>query len=81
MSLFPPDPRMERFVDALRVHDALSDGASAAQIVEAFYGSERAVQDADCGSNSLKSRIRRLVREARAMAAGKYRSLLGKKAA
>lgn len=81
MSLFPPDPRMERFVDALRVHDALTDGASAAQIVEAFYGAERAMQDVDCGSNSLKSRIRRLVREARAMAAGKYRSLLGKKAA
>ncbi|WP_395396462.1 DUF2285 domain-containing protein (plasmid) [Novosphingobium sp. BL-8A] len=78
MSLFPPDPKMGRFVDALRVHDALVDGASTTQIVEAFYGTERAMQDGDCGSDSLKSRIRRLIREARAMAAGKYCSLLGK---
>ncbi|WP_454798687.1 DNA -binding domain-containing protein [Novosphingobium lindaniclasticum] len=73
-SLFPPDPRMERFADVLRVHDARADGASVKQIVDAFYGPGRAGQDGR--SDSLTSRIRRLVREARAMAAGGYRSLM-----
>lgn len=72
-SLFPPDPRMERFASALRVHDALAQGASIAQMAEVFYGAAW-----DNGSDSLKSRIRRLVREARALAAGDYRSLMSK---
>lgn len=69
---------MERFADALRVHDALVDGASITQIAQAFYGAERLDGDTGGGSDSLKSRIRRLVREARAMAAGDYRLMLGK---
>lgn len=64
---------MERFASALRVHDALAQGASIAQMAEVFYGAAW-----DNGSDSLKSRIRRLVREARALAAGDYRSLMSK---
>lgn len=74
-SLFPPDPRMERFAAALRVADALADGASIAQMAEALYGTQWAGPNG--GSDSLKSRIRRLVRDARSMAAGEYRSLMG----
>lgn len=77
-SLFPPDPRMERFTSVLRVHDAIEAGASIADMEQAFFGAERAAHDSERGSDSLKSRIRRLVREARTMAAGEYRSLLRK---
>ncbi len=75
-SLFPPDPRMMRWVEALRVHDALADGASITTITAELFGAESLDLDTRRGSDSLKSRTRRLIREARSMAAGGYRSLI-----
>lgn len=75
VSLFPEDPKMGRFIEMLRVHDGLNAGASLGDLAEALYGT--AVGDAKARrSDSLRSRVRRLVREARAMAAGGYRDLM-----
>lgn len=75
-SLFPPDPRGARLVDMLRVHDALGHGASHREIGAALFGEARVAQDWAGPSDSLRSRVRRLVREARAMARGGYRQLM-----
>ncbi|WP_395336781.1 DNA -binding domain-containing protein [Novosphingobium sp. BL-8H] len=75
-SLFPPDPRMRRWIDALRVHDALVGGASITTITAELFGAELLDLDTRRGSASLKSRTRRLIREARSMAAGGYRLLM-----
>lgn len=75
-SLFPRDPRIERGIAMLRVHDALGDGASQREIGMALFGAERVAMDWTDRSDSLRSRVRRLVREARAMARGGYRYLL-----
>jgi len=75
-SLFPPDPKMPRLIEMLRVHDGIVAGASLGDLAEALYGA--GVHDADGArrSDSLRSRVRRLAREARAMAAGGYRRLM-----
>lgn len=78
-SLFPRDPRIDRWVDVLRVHDALSGGASQREIGAALFGHERVHRDWSEGSDSLRSRVRRLVREARDMARGGYRQLMRRK--
>lgn len=75
-SLFPPDPRMGRWVRMLQVHDALSTGASQREVAAVLFGDARVRQDWSDASDSLRARVRRLVREARAMAAGGYRHLL-----
>ena len=63
----------------LRVHDAISQGASQREIGAALFGDEQAVRDWNDGSDSLRSRVRRLVREAGAMARGGYRQLMQRK--
>lgn len=78
-TLFPRDPRIDRGLEMLRVHDALSAGASQREIAEALFGSERVREDWRDGSDSLRSRVRRLVREARDMARGGYRQLMRRK--
>ena len=75
-SLFPPDPRVERWLTVLRVHDALAAGASQREIGAALFGEDRFLLDWTDGTDSLRSRVRRLVREARRMAGGGYRHLL-----
>ena len=60
----------------LRVHDAVRDGASQREIGAALFGDERVGHDWSDGSDSLRSRVRRLVREARDMAQGGYRQLM-----
>ncbi len=75
VSLFPEDPKIGRFVDMLRVHDGLIAGASLGDLAEVLYGTEAGDAKAR-RSDSLRSRVRRLVREARAMAAGGYRDLM-----
>lgn len=75
-SLFPRDPRMARWLTVLRVHDALLDGASQREIGAALFGEDHVRRDWDGPSDSLRSRVRRLVREARATARGGYRQLL-----
>jgi len=75
-SLFPRDPRIERWLTVLRVHDALAAGASQRDIGAALFGEDRIVPDWNDHSDSLRSRVRRLVHDAQAMARGGYRHLL-----
>jgi hypothetical protein len=75
-ALHPTEPGMQRRLEALRVGDALADGASYRQMAIALFG-EKQVRDEWRGrSDFLLSRIRRRAAEARAMAAGGWRSLL-----
>ncbi|MES2022844.1 MAG: DUF2285 domain-containing protein [Pseudomonadota bacterium] len=78
-SLFPCDPRTDRWINMLRVHDAVRDGASQREIGAALFGDERVARDWGGESDSLRSRVRRLVREAHAMARGGYRHLMRRK--
>lgn len=41
VSLFPEDRRVDRWLELLRVHDALVDGASQREIAQALFGEER----------------------------------------
>ena len=73
-SLFPPDPRIARWIEALRVHDALEAGASQREIASTLWP-DLAWRDGE-GGDAQRSRLRRLVLEARVLAAGGYRELL-----
>ncbi|WP_367112983.1 DUF2285 domain-containing protein [Sphingomonas sp.] len=75
-SLFPADPRIDRWLAVLRVHDALAAGASHREVGAALFGEERILLDWSGRSDSLRSRVRRLVGEARRMATGGYRHLM-----
>lgn len=75
-ALFPPERRVARSIAALRVGDALRDGASQRDIAAGLFGEERVPPDWRTVSDSLRSRVRRLAREARRMAAGGYKGLL-----
>lgn len=75
-SLFPEDRRIARWVELLRVHDAVAAGATQREIAIALFGAERVAREWSGRSDSLRSRLRRLVRDARAMAQGEFRTLL-----
>ncbi|MBJ7437814.1 MAG: DUF2285 domain-containing protein [Sphingopyxis sp.] len=77
-ALFPDERRVERAIEVLRVHDALFAGASQRAIAAELFGPERISSDWRTVSDSLRSRVRRLVHEARRMAGGGYRKLLGR---
>jgi len=72
-SLYPEDPKMARLIQMLRVHDGLVAGASLGELAKVVYGNEPADSRR---SDSLRSRVRRLVREGSMMAAGGYRRLM-----
>lgn len=76
LSLFPREPQTRRWIDMLRVHDAVADRASQREIAGVLFGEERVAGAWNGTSDSLRSRVRRLVRDARSMAAGGYRLLL-----
>lgn len=75
-SLFPRDPHIDHGIEVLRVHDALRDGASQREIAAVLFGADRVGRDWNGASDSLRSRVRRLVREARGLARGGYRQLM-----
>lgn len=75
-SLFPREARIARHLMALRVHDALAAGASQREIAEILFRANPADLGYDGRSDSLRSRVRRLAREARRMADGGWRMLL-----
>jgi hypothetical protein len=75
-SLFPRDPWIERGIQLLRVHDALADGATQREIGNTLFGEARVAEDWNDRSDSMRSRVRRLVREAKALAQGGYRELI-----
>lgn len=75
-SLYPPDPRVDRWLVALQVHDGLAVGASLREIGEVLHGPDRVAADWDDASDSMRSRVRRLAAEARRLARGGWRSLM-----
>lgn len=75
-SVFPAEPRMKRWLTTLRVHDAVMSGASHQDIGIVFFGRERVARGWDTGSDSLRSRVRRLASEAKRMASAGWRQLL-----
>lgn len=75
-TLFPPDLYAGRIADALRTHDALAVGASQREIATQLFGADMVDRGWSGSSDFLKSRIRRLVRLARQMAAGDYCHLM-----
>ena len=76
VSLFPADKRVPRGVALLQVHDALDAGASQREIAQVLFGDQRVEADWRQSSDSLRSLVRRLVKDARAMARGGYRSIM-----
>lgn len=75
-SLFPVAPQTARIVAALQVFDGLSAGASHRDIAVSLYGNDRAVAEWNGASDSMRSRVRRLVRLAHDLAAGEWQRLL-----
>ena len=76
----PSSPQMAvqaRLALALRAYDGLRSGVSHRGVAEALYGVERVEAEWNGGSDSLKSRIRRLAKLTRSMANGGWRHLLG----
>lgn len=68
--------RNNRIVAALRVSDALSDGASYRQIAVALFGEKRVKDEWAGASDSIRLQVRRLAALARHMAGGGWRTLL-----
>jgi hypothetical protein len=75
-SLFPPDRRLARWAAELRVHDAVTAGASHRAIASVLYDTDIAARAWHADAEYLRARVRRLVREARTMAAGGWRWLM-----
>jgi hypothetical protein len=69
--------RADRLVLMLRASDALASGATQREIAHALLSREAAEPRWRAAAPTLRSRAQRLVRAARAMAAGGYASLLG----
>jgi len=74
VSLYPPDRRIDRWILALRVHDAVTAGASHRDIAQVLFGPDSASDPRRSGS--LLSRVHRLVAGARRLASGGYRFLM-----
>lgn len=69
-SLHPPDPRAERHILLLRTWDALLAGEDQRTIAAELLSDRAAATRWRVNSPSLRSQVQRLVRNARAMAAG-----------
>lgn len=68
--------RHQRVAMALRVHDALSQGASIRDVGIMLFGFDRVDAEWEASGESLKSASRRLIALARSMASGEYLTLL-----
>jgi hypothetical protein len=75
-ALYPVEPRMARWLLLLRVQDALREGASHREIGIVLFGADRVAIQWDGPTDALRSRVRRLVRDAQHLAGGGYRQLL-----
>lgn len=76
-TLYPTEPGLLRRLEALRVGDAIAAGASYREMAGALYGEAMVRSEWKGRSDFLMSRVRRRAVEARAMAAGGWRALLG----
>lgn len=68
--------RFRRQIQALRVHDALAEGASIRDIGTMLFGSDRVWVEWPGSGEALKSQCRRMIALARFMARGGYKTLL-----
>lgn len=75
--LHPVEARAARFVLMLRVHDALASGATQREIAAGLLSAEAGEARWRVRAPTVRSRVQRLVRSARFMAAGGYLALLG----
>lgn len=75
--LYPTEPGLPRRLETLRVGDAIAAGASYREMAVALYGEGVVRSEWKGRSDFLMSRVRRRAAEARAMAAGGWRALLG----
>ncbi len=75
-SLWAADRRVTRWILVLRVLDAIAAGASQREIARVLFGDIEAGGGDGRRSDSLRSRVRRLVAEARRLASGDYRWLM-----
>ncbi|HKY80541.1 MAG TPA: DUF2285 domain-containing protein [Sphingobium sp.] len=75
-ALYPPDPVVGRGVALLRVHDARASGASHRDIGEILFGTQAVASGWEGRTDHVRQRVRRMVKSARAMAQGGYRSLM-----
>ena len=76
VSLFRAETADRRDIVLLRVNDALREGASLSEIATALFGEESVAANRQRGSDSLRSRVRRLASDARMLASGGYRQLM-----
>lgn len=75
-ALHPPEVRAARWILLLRTYDALAAGADQRAIAAHLLDRDAAGRRWRVQAPALRSRVQRLVREARKMAAGGYLSLL-----
>lgn len=75
-ALHPGERRAARWILFLRAGDAMAAGAGQREIASRLLGREAAQRRWRVEASSVRSRVQRLVREARRMAAGGYRELL-----
>jgi hypothetical protein len=68
--------KTRRMIDALRVHDALLQGASIRDVGTMLFGEARVREEWSAPGEALKSHCRRLIALAREMVSGGYRQLL-----
>ncbi|MGF7156096.1 DUF2285 domain-containing protein [Novosphingobium gossypii] len=71
------DTAVVRGLVLLQVRDGLVQGASQRDLAAVLFGTARVAAEWNGASDSLRSRVRRLARNAQAMARGGYRQLLG----
>lgn len=75
-SLYAHEPRAGRWIDKLRAVDAVNAGASQRDIAVTLFGQRRVDAEWSRGSDCLRLRVQRLIREGRRMVRGGYRDLL-----
>lgn len=75
-SLYAPESQAGRWIDKLRAVDAVNAGASQRDLAVALFGERRVGAEWSRGSDCLRLRVQRLIREGRRMVRGGYRDLL-----
>lgn len=75
--LYRDEARAARWILQLRAHDALREGCDQREIASVLLSRSAAVPRWRSQAPSLRSQVQRLVRDARVMAGGGFRTLLG----
>jgi hypothetical protein len=70
------EQRRRRLIQAIRVHDALVQGASIRDVGVMLFGIDRIRAEWPGSGEALKSQSRRMIALSRFMASGGYRTLL-----